>query len=425
MAKHLARSDVRRTQQRRRSAARLAMGTGAAVLGVLAVGLQANGSVLASGNAPALPDSTSGSGSHYVATAPVQPPVPAAGDALVAGSVVSASPDVLLSYNRSVVLTGTKTTAKAGKLGLASAQRSKRPAAGTLLAPLEELAPSSPYGLRRSPITGSAGEFHWGLDFAAACGTHVHSADAGVVRAVGWHQGGGGNRVEVDHGNGLITTYNHLEGIAVRKGQSVQAGDIIAAVGTTGASTGCHLHFETILNGSHTDPANWTLQALPGSTAPAGITMTDYRTARANTDAPSWAVSAAQSHAHGAGDEHETPDNGVKAVPPVAASAPVAPAPARSKVPVPSATALPAPSKAPAPSPSPTAVPSPTKVPAPAKAPVPSPTAPVPSPTAVPVPSEAPSPVPVQKVTQAPVSKPATEATAVPSVAETSAPAAS
>ncbi|MCP8998133.1 M23 family metallopeptidase [Pseudarthrobacter sp. RMG13] len=104
-------------------------------------------------------------------------------------------------------------------------------------APLE-LVPSSPYGLRTNPMTGEEGEFHWGVDFSASCGTRVHSADAGVVREVGWHQWGGGNRVEVDHGNGLITSYDHLEGIAVRKGQPVQAGEVIANVGTTGASTG-------------------------------------------------------------------------------------------------------------------------------------------------------------------------------------------
>jgi murein DD-endopeptidase MepM/ murein hydrolase activator NlpD len=87
--------------------------------------------------------------------------------------------------------------------------------AGTLMAPLETLQESSPFGLRISPLSGSAGEFHWGQDYAAACGTRVYAADAGVVRAVGWHPWGGGNRIEIDHGNGLITTYNHLEAIGV------------------------------------------------------------------------------------------------------------------------------------------------------------------------------------------------------------------
>lgn len=356
LAKHLARSDVRRTQQHRRLAVRLTMSTGTAMLAVLAVGLQASGSVTSSSHAPAhMPESvTSASGAGHVAAAAAQESAPVAG-------VVSASADALLSYSRSVVLTGTKE--ETGKLDLASAER-RRPTSGTLMAPLAALAPSSPYGLRTNPITGSAGEFHWGRDFAAACGTHVHSADAGVVRAVGWHQGGGGNRVEVDHGNGLITTYNHLEGIAVRKGQSVQSGDLIAKVGTTGASTGCHLHFETILNGSHTDPASWTLQPLHRSATPAGITMTDYRTAGTTADAPEWAVSAAQSHRHEADGGHEPRENKAKVMPTPPVSAPgAAPAPS----PTPAKTAAPAPTAMPAPAPSPRT----TAGAAPAPAPVP------------------------------------------------------
>ena len=174
------------------------------------------------------------------------------------------------------------------------------------MAPLEVLVPTSHFGLRTSPITGSAGEFHWGQDFAAACGTRVFAADAGVVRAVGWHPWGGGNRVEIDHGNGLITTYNHLEGIGVKKGQSVQVGELIAKVGTTGSSTGCHLHFETILNGKHTDPDNWTLLRLRHSGPVANIKMTDYRKPGTATETPSWAVPVGASARHTAvNDEHE------------------------------------------------------------------------------------------------------------------------
>ncbi|WP_459794289.1 M23 family metallopeptidase [Arthrobacter sp. AD-310] len=142
-----------------------------------------------------------------------------------------------------------------------------RPRAGYLMAPLAALYPSSPFGFRISPLSGKAGDFHLGQDYAAACGTTVHAADAGVVRAAGWHLWGGGNRVEIDHGNGLITTYNHLDSIAVRSGDQVHAGQTIARVGSTGWSTGCHLHFETILNGRHTSPLGWTLiplQALSG-----------------------------------------------------------------------------------------------------------------------------------------------------------------
>lgn len=394
LAKHLARSDVRRTQQHRRLAVRLVVSTGTAALAVLAVGLQANGAVTSFSHLPAhMPESIT-SGPGYVAVAAAHESAPVAG-------VVSASADAPLSYSRSVVLTGTKE--ETGKLNLAAAER-RRPGPGTLMAPLAALTPSSRYGVRTNPITGSAGEFHWGLDFAAACGTHVHSADAGVVRAVGWHQGGGGNRVELDHGNGLITTYNHLEGIAVRKGQSVQAGDTIAQVGTTGASTGCHLHFETILNGNHTDPAKWTLQPLHHSGPVAGLTMTDYRTAGTVTDVPAWAVSAAQIHHHEADGGHEARESKAK----VRLSSPVsAPIAAQVPSPTPAGTVAPTPTAVPAPAPGP----APTATPAPATAPTPSPSA-------------GPTPAPVPKVTQEPVKKLEPEPTAVPPVAATAEPSA-
>lgn len=304
------------------------------MLAVLVMGLQANGWVPAAEHAPEHTSggfaATSGQGS-------------AAGTAVAQASgstpdAVSARADAFLTYGRSIVLTEAKQ--EAGKLSAASAD-SRRPAAGTLMAPLEALVPSSPYGLRTSPITGKAGEFHRGLDFAASCGTRVHSVDAGVVRAVGWHQWGGGNRVEVDHGNGLITTFNHLEGIGVKTGQSVQAGELIAKVGTTGASTGCHLHFETVLNGSHTDPAKWTLVPLHSPDPKANITMVDYRSADGTKPAPAWVVSVEQAPSHeSAGHSHALPEKG-----PTAASSPSAAATAAP----PSPTMMPTPTVAPAP----------------------------------------------------------------------------
>ncbi|HEX9087031.1 MAG TPA: M23 family metallopeptidase [Arthrobacter sp.] len=186
----------------------------------------------------------------------------------------TADAHALVAYSRSTVETTSKDGVP-GELNVASAGL-KRPAAGFLMAPLEFLRESSPFGLRTSPISGSAGEFHWGQDYAAACGTRVYAADAGVVRAVGWHPWGGGNRVEIDHGNGLITTYNHLEAIAVKKGDSVRVGEVIARVGTTGSSTGCHLHFETILNGSHKNPHNWILLPIKQTDQLGTIDMTSY-----------------------------------------------------------------------------------------------------------------------------------------------------
>jgi hypothetical protein len=323
------------------------------------------------------------------------------------------------------------------------------------MSPLEVLHPSSAFGLRKSPITGDAGEFHWGRDFAAACGTRVYAVDAGVVRAVGWHQWGGGNRVEVDHGNGLITTYNHLEGIGVRKGESVQAGDVIAKVGTTGASTGCHLHFETVLNGSHTDPEEWTLVPLDPAEPAADVTMTDYRKPGTAKDTPAWAVPAVEAHNHEVDhDEQESPQRKAAKAPSrsktrvsVAASAPakktvasertVAPVKPASPVktpvraPRPTPTPVPSPAKTAAPAPRPTPVPSPAKTAAPAPRPTPSP-APSPAKTAAPAPTAAPKPtsspsaapasapasVPARNVQQKPATEPDTAATAAPTAPE-------
>ena len=261
------------------------------MLAVLVMGLQANGSV---------PSAETRARAHFRRLCSHIRPGLRSGDRRCAGpgsppDAVSARADALLTYSRSIVRTEAKK--ETGKLS-ASSTASQRPAAGTLMAPLEALVPSSPYGLRTSPITGKAGEFHWGLDFAASCGARVHSVDAGVVRAVGWHQWGGGNRVEVDHGNGLITTYNHLEGIGVRTGQSVQAGELIAKVGTTGASTGCHLHFETVLTAA-TPTQPMDMVPLHPADPTADITMADYRSADGTKPAPAWVVSIEQSRSNG------------------------------------------------------------------------------------------------------------------------------
>ena len=169
-----------------------------------------------------------------------------------------------------------------------------RPSARTLFAPLDELTPTSSFGFRTSPITGEPGEFHTGQDYSAPCGTLVYSVDAGTVRAVGWHQWGGGNRVEVDHGNGLITSYNHLQGVSVEVGDIVNGGDSIAEVGTTGSSTGCHLHFETILDGEHVDPLGWTL--VPTGHGARKGELKDYTPGGSgSSDIPAWAQSSTRS----------------------------------------------------------------------------------------------------------------------------------
>ncbi|MCQ9165767.1 M23 family metallopeptidase [Arthrobacter sp. STN4] len=130
-------------------------------------------------------------------------------------------------------------------------------AKGTLSAPLKVLTPSSPFGSRLNPLTGAMGEMHTGQDYAVQCSTAVFAAAGGTVAFTGWHPYGGGNRVVIDHGNGLSTSYNHLSSIGVKVGQEVERGQQVALSGTTGASTGCHLHFEVMVDDQTVDPTGW------------------------------------------------------------------------------------------------------------------------------------------------------------------------
>ncbi|MBD2292789.1 peptidoglycan DD-metalloendopeptidase family protein [Anabaena sphaerica FACHB-251] len=114
---------------------------------------------------------------------------------------------------------------------------------------------SSPFGWRVHPILGYR-RFHGGLDFAASYGSTIRSADSGTVIFAGWY-GGYGQAVIIDHGKGITTLYGHCSQLYVSEGQSVQKGQAIAAVGSTGLSTGPHLHFEVRRNGSPVDPADY------------------------------------------------------------------------------------------------------------------------------------------------------------------------
>ena len=134
-----------------------------------------------------------------------------------------------------------------------TAQASK----GTLSAPLKTLSESSGFGARINPLTGQPGEIHTGQDYAIQCSTDVFAAAGGTVTFAQWHDFGGGNRIVVDHGNGLSTSYNHLSSIGVKVGQKVERGQLLGLSGTTGASTGCHLHFEVIVDDETVDPHGW------------------------------------------------------------------------------------------------------------------------------------------------------------------------
>lgn len=112
---------------------------------------------------------------------------------------------------------------------------------------------SSPYGMRKHPIYGTA-RLHAGVDMAAPEGTPIRAAGSGVVMSAGWG-GGYGNLIQINHGNGIVTRYAHLSKMEVTAGAPVSAGAIIGRMGTTGASTGSHLHFETRIHGAPSNPA--------------------------------------------------------------------------------------------------------------------------------------------------------------------------
>ena len=111
---------------------------------------------------------------------------------------------------------------------------------------------TSHFGWRRHPILGF-GRMHRGMDFGARHGSPVYAATDGRVTYSGW-SGGYGNQVRVDHGNGLVTTYSHLSRLAAGPGGAVRGGQIIGYVGSTGFSTGPHLHYELHRNGVAIDP---------------------------------------------------------------------------------------------------------------------------------------------------------------------------
>jgi murein DD-endopeptidase MepM/ murein hydrolase activator NlpD len=111
---------------------------------------------------------------------------------------------------------------------------------------------TSYFGMRRHPILGYT-RLHGGVDFGAPWGSPIYAATAGLVSFAGRH-GGHGNYVRLEHGGGLGTGYAHMSRIAVSPGMQVAAGQVIGYVGSTGLSTGPHLHFEAYRSGQRIDP---------------------------------------------------------------------------------------------------------------------------------------------------------------------------
>lgn len=100
------------------------------------------------------------------------------------------------------------------------------------------------------------GRMHTGVDFAASSGTKIFAWKTGTVSVANWN-GDYGNFIEIKHNDGTISRYAHLSGYACSKGQTVEAGQTIGYVGSTGNSTGPHLHFEIKVNGSFVNPLNY------------------------------------------------------------------------------------------------------------------------------------------------------------------------
>ena len=128
-----------------------------------------------------------------------------------------------------------------------------------LARPIPGASITSPYGMRFHPIL-HIWKLHDGTDFGAGCGTPIRAAASGTVTEE-YYNGGYGNRLFIDHGQVggafMTTSYNHMSGYAVRVGQHVTQGQVIGYVGTTGYSTGCHLHFMVWVNGAMVNPANY------------------------------------------------------------------------------------------------------------------------------------------------------------------------
>lgn len=127
---------------------------------------------------------------------------------------------------------------------------------GTYIWPLPGYSPGSAYGWRIHPIWGDR-RFHAGEDIGAPMGTPILAADSGLVTVIPDNGNGYGNYIMINHGGGRVTLYAHMSGFAVSNGATVTQGQTIGYVGSTGNSTGPHLHFEVRVNGATTDPKSY------------------------------------------------------------------------------------------------------------------------------------------------------------------------
>jgi murein DD-endopeptidase MepM/ murein hydrolase activator NlpD len=122
--------------------------------------------------------------------------------------------------------------------------------------PMTYTAFTSPFGWRTHPVYGGR-RFHYGVDLAAPTGTKIYATRAGTVDTASYQAGGAGNYVQINHGDGYRSVYMHMTRYVVKVGQHVSQGQLIGYCGSTGGSTGPHLHFGISYNGTYVNPANY------------------------------------------------------------------------------------------------------------------------------------------------------------------------
>ncbi|MFL4474289.1 peptidoglycan DD-metalloendopeptidase family protein [Paeniglutamicibacter sp. MACA_103] len=275
-----------------------------------------------------------------------------------------------------------------------------------LMHPVATLHITSPYGWRHNP-TGPGTQIHVGQDYAVPCGSPVYASADGVVIQSAW-AGHSGMRVTIDHGSSVHTGYSHNSMLIAKVGDTVKQGQLIALSGTTGNSTGCHVHFEVIINGRWNDPRNF-LPPVAGQPNP----MIDSRhttiaaepirnsgaprSHAANTgDTPDHWVWVPRSYVSGAAPSRHVPKAKLKAEPQPTHKSAVKPKPAAKPKPTPQVKEQPSTKPAPTvkPAPKPNASPKPAPKPAPkpptTKAPAPDTQEELPH-TTSPEPSESPT----------------------------------
>ena len=256
-----------------------------------------------------------------------------------------------------ITLGGLATAATAAS-GADSLGISAGPDNGRWLWPTPSKLITSGFGYRSDPFNGGSA-FHSGIDFGDPCGTPVGATRPGKVTFAG-PAGGYGNRVVIDHGEGITSSYNHLQQITVLIGDEVTQSNAVGLVGTTGRSTGCHLHFEIMVNGGFTDPMPY----LTGNPSANPTTFGNGNVAEApitglgtNTAPPSTSLQPAVDPCGISNDPADSMDSGglipIAGTPSASAACPspsVTPTPSSSSSPTPSSSgSTPAPST-PAPS---------------------------------------------------------------------------